>query len=224
MRNKRGLHFLGGILLLLCSFVADAKKDHLTPSQQKTQFKEYYESGNYYKDIEYKLKDAKDYLLRQIQNPRPKPLAIVLDIDETALSNYTDLERLSFTHNEAALTGAHMLGHANPILPVLALYQLAVAHKVAVFFISERPNTPEIMAATVKNLKSAGFEQWQELILKPLESDQMSIQEFKTASRRHIAAQGYDIVLNIGDQDPDLQSGYAEVKVKIPNPFYSLTS
>ncbi|HRE32568.1 MAG TPA: HAD family acid phosphatase, partial [Candidatus Berkiella sp.] len=120
------------------------------------------------------------------------------------------------------LTGAYMLGGAEPILSTLSLYQHAIEQGIAVFFVSERPNTPELMAITVKNLKSAGFEQWEELILKPIDNES-SVQAFKTNARRHIAQQGFDIVLNIGDQETDLKGGYGEIKVKIPNPFYENT-
>jgi hypothetical protein len=34
-------------------------------------------------------------------------------------------------------------------------------------------------------------------------------------------AQGYDIVLNIGDQEADVHGGYALAKVRLPNPFYT---
>jgi predicted secreted acid phosphatase len=77
-----------------------------------------------------------------------------------------------------------------------------------------------VMNATVKNLKSTGFTQWEDLLLKPLDKDNQSNKEFKTHARRHIALQGFDIILNIGDQEEDLVGGYAQAKVKLPNPFY----
>ena len=190
------------------------------PTPSRDQLREYYQSGKYHNDVESKISEAKEYLDRQLENPRQNRLAVIFDIDESALSNYKDLERLSFTRNPQALTGAYMLGTAEPLLSTLSLYEHALARGVAVFFISERPNTPELLAITVKNLKSAGFEQWEELILKPLDNDELSMQAFKTQARRHIAMQGFDIILNVGDQESDLKGGYAEIKVKIPNPFY----
>jgi predicted secreted acid phosphatase len=203
---------------LFSPFVHAEKLEKTLSPHQREQLREYYESGKYFNDIDKKLVDARDYLDRQLKHPRKNPFAIVFDIDETALSNYRDLDRLSFTRNPEALTVTYMLGNAMPILPILALYQHAIQHHVAIFFISSRPNTPEMLAATVKNLKNAGFEQWEELTLKPIDKNN-TVEEFKTQTRRHIAALGYDILLNIGDQDDDLQGGYAEAKVKIPNPF-----
>lgn len=207
-------------LSLFISISAFANFPQAPTNMDHQKFKEYYFSGEYHKDIEKKLADAKSYLDLQIKNKNQLRLAIVMDVDETALSNYLDLERLSFTENLQAKTAAYMMSGAQAIPAVLELYQYAIANNVAVFFISERPNTPEIMNATVKNLKLVGYTQWEELLLKPLNKDNQSNKEFKTQARRHIALQGFDTILNIGDQEEDLVGGYAQAKVKIPNPFY----
>lgn len=196
----------------------------LLAKNEGEQLKNYYASGRYLQEIHNKIDDAILYVDRQLaQNERNERSAIILDVDETALSNYNDLERMGFVYNTGAFTGAYMLGSGQPIMPVLTLYQHAIARNIAVIFISERPNTPEIMSVTVKNLKSAGFEKWDQLILKPLENNELSTQEFKTNARKHIVAMGYDIILNVGDQDVDLKGGYAQIKVKIPNPFYEIS-
>ncbi|MBI2792286.1 MAG: acid phosphatase [Gammaproteobacteria bacterium] len=214
-----------GVFMMISSFSIHATNLKLKPisSEQQTQLKNYYESGQYFNEIERKLIDAKEYLDRQLQEERQTRIALVLDVDETALSNFRHLERLHFTQNSIALTGAIMLANAEPILPVLNLYQYAISKDVAVFFISSRPNTPEFMITTANNLKSAGFLQWEELILKPLQDDDISTEEFKTNTRKRITTLGYDIVLNIGDQEADLQGGYAQVRLKLPNPFYEIS-
>ncbi len=49
--------------------------------------------------------------------------------------------------------------------------------------------------------------------------------EYKAGTRKHIEQDlGYDIVLNVGDQWSDLQGGYADASVKLPNPTYYLPS
>ena len=49
--------------------------------------------------------------------------------------------------------------------------------------------------------------------------------EYKAGTRKHIEEDlGYDIVLNLGDQWSDLQGGYADEWVKLPNPTYYLPS
>ena len=49
--------------------------------------------------------------------------------------------------------------------------------------------------------------------------------EYKAGTRKHIEKDlGYDIVLNVGDQWSDLQGGYADKALKLPNPTYNLPS
>jgi predicted secreted acid phosphatase len=48
--------------------------------------------------------------------------------------------------------------------------------------------------------------------------------EFKANTRKYIESQGYEIVLNVGDQWSDLQGGYADRTLKLPNPTYYLPS
>ena len=110
-----------------------------------------------------------------------------------------------------------------PIAPTLDLYQFAQRHNVTVFFISGRPQTPEIASATSKNLRKAGYENWKALILYPLQDESLTIAKFKSQARKLIQEQGYDIVLNIGDQKSDLEGGYAETAILVPNPFYHIS-
>ena len=88
----------------------------------------------------------------------------------------------------------------------------------AVFFITGRPGL--LRNATQRNLRAAGYDQWNGLMMKTRGYRTESVIAFKTSARRQIAAQGYTIVLNMGDQESDLTGGYAERTFKVPNPFY----
>ncbi|KQZ88187.1 hypothetical protein ASD62_01450 [Phycicoccus sp. Root563] len=46
--------------------------------------------------------------------------------------------------------------------------------------------------------------------------------EYKSTTRRHVVAQGYDVIANFGDQFSDLIGGSADRAVKLPNPTYYL--
>ena len=46
------------------------------------------------------------------------------------------------------------------------------------------------------------------------------IAKIKGYDKKEIENNGYDIVLNMGDQYSDLKGGYAERVFKLPNPFY----
>jgi len=46
--------------------------------------------------------------------------------------------------------------------------------------------------------------------------------DFKAPERRKLREAGYTIVLSMGDQQSDLDGGYAERTFKLPNPVYFL--
>jgi predicted secreted acid phosphatase len=46
--------------------------------------------------------------------------------------------------------------------------------------------------------------------------------QYKSAVRRYLVNQGYDVIANFGDQFSDLIGGYADRSVKLPNPTYYL--
>ena len=138
----------------------------------------------------------------------------MLDIDETSLSNYDQLAAAGFT--SAGLATAAISGADPAIAPTLALYKLARSKGVTVFFVTGRPDV--LNAQTNANLQAAGYDQGYEPIQnKP--GDQGTVQ-FKSGARARIEAQGYDVILNMGDQESDLTGGHADQAFKLPNPFY----
>jgi hypothetical protein len=144
---------------------------------------------------------------------RGKP-AIVLDIDETSLSNYAGLDASGFT--AAGLTATVAGGHGTAIAPTLALYRAARRARVAVFFITGRPAA--LAPVTTANLRRAGFRQgWQGLRQKPAGA---GVEAFKAGARAALERRGYDILVNVGDQESDLDGGHADAAFKLPNPFY----
>jgi hypothetical protein len=144
-------------------------------------------------------------------------LAIVLDIDETSLSNYSGLLASGFSSTGTVVPAATGTGTA--IQPTLALYRDARAHGVAVFFITGRPS--EIQSITEQNLRSQGYDQgWNGLAMKPSSA---GTEAFKAGQRAAIEQQGYDIALSMGDQESDLDGGHADRAFKLPNPFYFIS-
>ncbi|HYB44087.1 MAG TPA: HAD family acid phosphatase, partial [Candidatus Methylomirabilis sp.] len=154
-------------------------------------------------------------------------LAIVVDVDETALSNLPSLAAndlglivagpCDLEHGPCGFVAWAQMARASAIKPVLALTRLARDRGVAVFFITGRPE--RLREATERNLRAAGYE-WTVLILKPDALATRSAVDFKAPERRKIADQGYAIVANVGDQMSDLDGGFAERTYKLPNPFY----
>ncbi|MGB7266646.1 MAG: HAD family acid phosphatase, partial [Terracidiphilus sp.] len=76
-------------------------------------------------------------------------------------------------------------------------------------------------AATERNLRAQGIDNWKLLVMRPVNHGSQTIGEFKAITRGEIASQGYTLALNVGDQWSDLRGKpEAEFSVKYPDPFY----
>lgn len=151
---------------------------------------------------------------RRVAPPRlrGKP-AIVLDIDETSLSNYDFLGATNFS--ALGLVPPAATGTSPALAPTLELYRLARRRGVAVFFVTGRPEIARI--PTEANLRAAGYDRWEGLSFKP--SGPTTV-EYKAGQRKLIEEKGFDVVVNLGDQESDLNGGHADRGFKLPNPFY----
>ena len=193
--------------------------------EAKRQVGEYVDSGRYEADIAAVAEKARTYL--EPRAHRGGKLAIVVDLDETALSNLPSLRANDYgfigagpcdlPRGPCGLAAWIMMAKAEPIKPVLALAELARQRGVAVFFLTGRPE--RMRAATEANLRAAGYA-WTGLILRPVDLTTRSAAEFKAPERKKIEEQGYTIIVNVGDQASDLDGGFAEKTYKLPNPFY----
>lgn len=145
-------------------------------------------------------------------------LALVLDIDETTLSNYSAIVADNFTYGPNSQAEAtNQVGVA--IQPTLKLYRDAQSRGIAVFFITGRPEAER--QVTMENLQREGYSNWAGLTLKPAGTSMTTVQ-YKSGARAAIEAQGYRIIANVGDQYSDLAGGHADVAYKLANPFYFL--
>jgi len=196
----------------------DGLKDQLT----------YYQcSGAYDREVNRVLDSAIAYVVRR--SVTGTKLALVLDIDETSLSNWQEIKANDFGFIPRGGLCDHLpdgpcpdsawerQAAAGAINPTLRLFTVAQAHHVAVFFISGRREN--LREGTTTNLHNVGYSDWVDLLLRPVD-DTLTVQQFKTAQRKQITMSGYRIIANVGDQYSDLRGGYAERRFKVPNPFY----
>jgi len=191
-------------------------------SVAKHQVVKYYNSGTYHKEIASVINKANQYIINQVKhNKRRQKLAIVLDIDETSLSNYQNMYAMDFNSKDHRTMHCYtMKANAPAIKPTLALYKNALKHGIKVFFITGRPTYER--TATIKNLHYAGYKKWAGLYLRSKKDKKISTVEYKSRARAKIMKKGYKIIANIGDQCSDLKGGYALKGFKLPNPFYYL--
>ncbi len=157
----------------------------------------YYNSGAYQRDLEAVATQAASWIdSRAASVKRP---ALVLDIDETALSNWEILKRDDFGR------------------PIAGPCDLAI-DAPAVFFITGRPESQR--AATERNLTAVGYDGYAKLYMVPDDAHFASAVDFKAPIRAEIERIGYTIIENIGDQPSDLLGGHAEKDYLLPDPFY----
>jgi acid phosphatase len=180
-------------------------------------------SGCYWADLDAQTVRAEAALDTVVKTARPgEKLAMVLDIDETSLTNYCEEKREDFGYIGSMFNAWLVSPEASmPIPGTLRLFDHAREAGVAVFFITGRPG--EQRAATARNLQAAGYKNWSGLRLRVGDEKKMATVEYKSTERRKIVEDGYRIVMNVGDQWSDLNGEpRGEVSVKLPNPFYYL--
>ena len=196
----------------------------------KRQLIKYHDGGNYIADIAAVMDAATAYVLGRAKEVR-RP-AVVLDIDETSLSNWDNLKADDFGFIEGgtcSLQEKMPCGFSDwidraiapPIEPTLKFFNSLRAKDVniAVFFITGRRDKQR--QATLWNLDRAGFNGWAGIATRP-DDQHGSIVPFKSGERDKVAEK-YTILANIGDQDSDLEDlkgKSAECSFKLPNPYY----
>jgi len=208
------------LLLLLPVFAAALEPENLDTAKRTAIL--YHDSGEYEYDQESVIQQAQSYLAlvatqKEESETKSKP-AIVLDIDETSLSNYQHMLQMNFGMIPNLVNADIRKADDPPISATLQLYRQAKKLGVAVFFITGRPE--KLREITEKNLLSAGFKDWDGLYLKPNDYSKPSVIPYKSASRESIEARGYRIIINVGDQYSDLAGGHSVRVFKLPNPYY----
>jgi len=231
MRTPAAL--LALLTVVACAPLGGARPPRETASvptlyDTQRQIAEYIDSGRYEADVA-RVVDGAIVWLEERADQVTRP-AIVLDIDETSLSNWRgyrlngwarilagpcDLER-----GPCGIRAWQAMHLATAIVPTRRLVARARELGVAVFFITGRP--AQFQGETETNLREQGYT-WDGLFLLPQNFGHMtSAADFKAPARRRIVEEGYTIVLNMGDQESDLAGGFAERGFKLPNPVYFL--
>ena len=171
---------------------------------------------------------AEAYLNKQLTHKKEtSKLAIVLDIDDTSVSNYPLLKGRDFKNSKEDYEKSYTNLSAPAIKPILALYNDAIKKGVSVFFVTFRSTKNpqiDIRANTIATLNNAGYVGWSGIYLPNAAEAQEPSCVYKTKIRESLEKQGYTIVLNIGDQDGDLAGGHAAHIFKVPNPLYVVQS
>jgi hypothetical protein len=180
-------------------------------------------NGCYWADLDAQTKRAAELLENAVKTaPKSSKKALILDIDETSLSSYCEEVQEDFGYIPDRFEAWIVSKDASiAIAGTVALARKAQAAGVDVFFITGRPEAQR--QATEQNLHSAGYGHWKHLSLRQPSDAGRPTADYKSAERAKIAAEGYTLLLNMGDQWSDLQGAPVALhSVKLPNPFYYL--
>jgi len=209
----------------------------------------YLASGGYDADVAAAVGEAAAYLS---SIPRPGPAGLlVLDVDETALSNRAEWLGAAEEGEAggggavdlaARLEAAALRADAPALAPTLRLYQAARAAGFSVAFVTGRSGRPEVRAATVANLESAGYGRacdgrdgegegeagggpkcYAALLMRP-EREGAPASVVKPALRARLleaVGPGATLVASVGDNFSDLGGAPTPAAAfKLPNPVY----
>lgn len=174
---------------------------------------------------------------RQAARHGQKP-ALVFDTDDTTLSTYDMEAGTMHFHFDPTINDQFTQDQRFSAAPGMVRFVNRAA-RIGYRIIGITGRNDDQKTATLQNLKRVGFHgfsaknfytKWtgaagsrQPHYIHCAKKDCTTV-EFKAQTRKHIQRQGYRIVGSWGDQWSDLQGGYAEHVVKLPNPMYYLAS
>jgi hypothetical protein len=175
----------------------------------------------YANDQEQVAQQAITCMKSQLEAKPTKP-ALMLDVDETALSNmWKVLQEPNLAGNGDVRNASAETGDDTVIEATQKLYKEAIANNITVFFMSARSNSERDF--TADNLKSTGYTQYERLILATNGST-LGAGEYKTDNREKLRAEGWTIITNVGDQFSDINASDGSpdepCSYKLPNPYY----
>jgi hypothetical protein len=155
--------------------------------------------------------------------------AILFDVDDTLLNTYSYEIYSNFVYNPTSNAAFVNGGVFHAVPHMVDLEKFAEAQGYDVYFLTGRPESQR--TGTIANLTNEGYDvSSSHLFLKDYTVDtwlspcapSCTTTQYKSLTRQHIESQGVDLVANFGDQYSDLNGGFADHTVKIPNPMYYL--
>lgn len=175
----------------------------------------------YASDLRKVLEDVHNHLG---DHPAGERSALVLDVDDTALSSYAYGASCDFAGYDQGPFAQYILERrpqAVAGMPELARW--ASERGYVIFYLTSRPG--QLREVTLQNLREQGYAEPAELFTKPSVgpgAGHLSTVEFKAATRAQLESQGWDLVANLGDQQSDLDGGHAGRGFLLPNRMYLL--
>jgi acid phosphatase len=203
---------VAALLLTTAVALADTNRTTDTPDQLRAM------RASYEKDITRRYGEATKTLDAQLRR-HPKKPTVVLDIDETTLSNWNCFDAADF--DLSALATCVVQGKSVAFPAAKAFIKHARAKHVAIAFVTGTPQAA--CALRKKNLIAQGIKMPFTIACRPASDTRATVTPYKSAARRALEKKGATIVLNIGDQQSDLDGCCANKVQRLNNPIYIIT-
>lgn len=202
-------------LFLTLLLTSCCREELLNLTTAKELVKQYYEGGQYDKELDEVIAFAK----KQFHNVKIMPnSAVIFDVDDTALLNYEGSKRMGYGYVKSMIDEWVSSEQVPAIPQVKDLYEYLLKRSVKIIFLTGRFH--DEYDYTFQNLINEGFNTFDTLIMRGPEEQNIPALEFKSKVRTTLTKQGYEIIGNVGDQWTDLDGPYSGIKVKIPNYLY----
>ncbi len=218
---KKGLdnRIIISVFITVFAFVfyscCSVELQNLTNAKKKVQ--QYYESGQYDKELNEIIADAKSKFSK-IETKQNS--AVIFDIDDTALLNYEASKEMGFGYVKD-ISDKWVSSAKVPAIPqVRDLYNYLLNRNIKIIFLTGRFNNE--YDYTYQNLINEGYTTFDTLIVRSPEEKKLPAVEFKSNVRTALMKHGYEIIGNVGDQWSDLNGPYSGIQIKLPNYLYEI--
>ncbi|CAN6169265.1 unnamed protein product [Urochloa humidicola] len=177
--------------------------------------------GQYHRDVGSVADQATAYASKIAPAAADGLDAWVLDVDDTCLSNHPYYQANQFGPYDPVAFSMWASRGICPGIPAMQwLFQTLRGRGFRVFLVTGR-DEETLATSTAANLAAAGFSGYDRLIMRGALYRGQSSVVFKSAVRKQLAAEGYRLRGNVGDQWSDLQGDCVGDRVfKVPNPMY----
>src|SRR5690606_10046315 len=191
------------------------REELLNLTTAKDLVKQYYEDGQFDKELDEIIADAK----KQFDKVEVKQnSAVIFDVDDTVLLNYDASKKMGFGYVKSMVDEWVSSAQVPAIPQVKDLYDFLLNKKTKIIFLTGRFS--DEYDYTYQNLVNEGFATFDTLIVRRPEEQKLPAVEFKSNVRTALTQQGYEIIGNVGDQWTDLDGPDSGITVKIPNYLY----
>ena len=141
----------------------------------------------------------------------PSKLAVVTDLDETAIDNtpllVRDMENCHVYDTWDTWGDWELRGKPTVIPGAMEFFDFADKAGVAIYYVSDRFGEPENKAATIATLKELGFPQ--------VSDDHVLLYGTSKAERREVVSKDHQIVLLLGDTLHDFDGVFRKAATEV---------